>query len=106
MSGEGILTYLKDGAEVFTTQSWENALNFIPAKSYPGCSKTVMQSKNRPAIFIPDELTGKKGIFIHEGKNQLWSEGCICIEKQFMDQLLNSVSGELGAITVTVSFAG
>ena len=102
MSGEGKLSYWKDDDLVLETTSWEDPTNLIPTRTYTDCSKTTMIQKKREAIFLPDEQTGKKGIFLHEGRNQLWSDGCICIEKEKMDQILASVSNEKGAITVTV----
>lgn len=102
MSGEGTLSYLKDRETIFETACWEDATNLIPAKEYTGCSKTTMVEKQKEAIFLPDDQTGKKGIFIHEGRNQLWSDGCICIVHEMMNELIASVSSEKGSITVLV----
>lgn len=102
MGGEGILTYHSPPAAGITTKSWEHAGNLIPPKVYTGCSKTTMASRGWPAIYIPDEQTGKKGVFIHKGESQSWSEGCICISRKEMERLLEMVPSDVGAITVEV----
>lgn len=103
MNGEGILRLHSPPAAEISAKSWEHAGNLIPAKVYTGCSKTKMASRGWPAIYIPDDQTGKKGIFIHKGESQSWSEGCICIAEAEMNELLALISGEAGAITVEVS---
>lgn len=102
MSGEGTLSYHNPPAVVIETKSWEHAGNLIPAKIYTGCSKTIMDKRGWPAIFIPDDQTCKKGIFIHKGESQSWSDGCICITEKEMKKLLDIVPSENGAITVEV----
>lgn len=61
-----------------------------------------MASRGWAAIYIPDEQTGKQGIFIHKGESQSWSEGCICVSQNEMAKLLDVISSEPGAITVEV----
>ena len=102
MSGEGTLSYYKNGTRILSTTSWEHAGNLIPPKVYSNCSKTQMASSGRPAIYLPDEQTGKTGIFIHAGVSQSNSEGCICIHPTQMEQLLSNVSSQNGAITIEV----
>lgn len=102
MSGEGTLTYNAPPEAGIITKSWEHAGNLIPPKVYTGCSKTTMASRGWQAIYIPDEQTGKQGIFIHKGESQSWSEGCICISENEMNKLLDIIPIETGAITVEV----
>lgn len=51
--------------------------NVIADGVYTKCSLTKMASKKRDGIYIPDEQTGKIGIFLHFGRDASWSEGCI-----------------------------
>ncbi|WP_271439631.1 hypothetical protein [Pontixanthobacter luteolus] len=104
MSGEGMLTYLRDGSEILCTKSWEHAGNLIPAKKYTG-SKTTMASKGWPAIYLPDSQTGKNGIFIHKGKSQSWSEGCICIDGAEIKKILAHLPSDVGAVTINVAYS-
>lgn len=62
-----------------------------------------MALKGKEAIYIPDEQTNKRGIFVHEGENQLWSEGCICITKPKMDELLRNIPKEEDVITIKIN---
>jgi len=103
MTGEGVLTLENDGDEILSTKSWEHAGNLIPPKTYTGCSKTTMANSGRPGIYLPDEQTGKTGIFIHAGTSQSNSKGCICIQPDQMQKLLANVPSQNGAITVVVT---
>jgi hypothetical protein len=102
MSGEGTLTYETLVGISISTKCWEHAGNLIPAKVYINCSKTKMVTNGWNAIYIPDKQTGKKGIFIHKGKSQSWSKGCICIAEEEMNNLLTMVPDEKESIVVEI----
>lgn len=94
------------------TQCWWDPEIKIEAGVYAKCSKTRMQTKTdsvtgekRPGIFLPDAVapdTGKKTIFIHEGKDSSWSDGCIVLNRNDMIRLWNEISPSNG-FNVTVS---
>lgn len=103
VSGNGVLKFIKDGKTLIETPSFEHGGNMIPAKKYIKCSKTRMVEKDWEAIYIPDEQTGKNGIFIHKGESQSWSEGCICITEAEMEKLLKIVPQTLESITIFIN---
>ncbi|MCZ6836276.1 MAG: DUF5675 family protein [Planctomycetota bacterium] len=76
------------GAKISTTCWWDmnNKKGRIPAGTYKGCSATQMATKKYDAIFIPN-VSGWKGIFIHQGKGPKASKGCIVIAKSEMMKL-------------------
>ena len=76
-SDSGRLSFYVDGARKFVTLCWWAANNRIDAKTYTGCSATLMATKRYKAVYLPDEQTGKKGIFIHPGVRPKDSQGCI-----------------------------
>lgn len=102
MSGVGMLSYFKNGTRIIHTKTWEHAGNLIPPKVYNGCSKTQMSTSGRTAIYMPDEQTGKVGIFIHSGVSQSNSEGCICIHPNQMENLLSETPSQNGSITIEI----
>lgn len=85
----------KDGAlaQVFRTTCWWAKDNVIPSGRY-GAVKTRMASKpdsepkdkpkeqrpRRPGLLLKD-VPGHEEIFVHEGKDASWSEGCIVIAR-------------------------
>src|SRR5688572_30319203 len=75
----GKLTFTVDGTDQFTTDCWWDPDNAIPAKTYTDCSTTLMASKGYKSVYLPDEQTGKKGIFVHPGTKPEHSDGCIVI---------------------------
>ncbi len=46
----------------------------------------------REGIYLPNEQTGKKGIFIHYGKNPSWSDGCIVVVEPEMLKIYNAIT--------------
>lgn len=102
MSGNGTISLFHQNKEVFNSHCFEHAGARIPARTYVNCSKTTMSERGWPAIYIPDDQTNRKGIFIHKGDSQSWSEGCICVPVSEIDNLLNLLPSKVGAITVEV----
>lgn len=100
---EGRLDFSGGGIEVSTT-CWWNPDRRIAARTYLECSKTRMATRTdsvtgerRPGIFLPTAVapdTGQSTIFIHEGKNASWSDGCIVINRDEMMRLWNAISPE------------
>lgn len=74
---QGKLTFKTLGKEVFTTDCWWDPAVRIPAKTYFGCSTTIMASKKMRSVYLPDEQTGRTGIFIHPGSGPKHPDGCI-----------------------------
>ena len=95
-TGSGSLSY-HHGDVTIDTPCWYQLKNPIPEKRYTGCSATHMCTKKnskgerREGIFIPDEQTGRQGIFIHMGTDCSWSEGCIVIEESKMLRIWSSI---------------
>jgi hypothetical protein len=81
----------KDSGEIsfnnITAKCWFEPNNKIEAKLYTDCSLTTMYRKGRAGIYIPNEQTGKNGIFIHYGESAHWSEGCIVTGHEMMTAL-------------------
>ena len=107
-TGSGRLNYRHSNISVDTT-CWFQLKNPIPEKRYTGCSATHMQTKKnsqggrREGIYIPDEQTGREGIFIHMGTDCSWSEGCIVIEEIEVLKIWNSIESKDAAnVTVVV----
>lgn len=95
--GTGILTYKYDAVSV-NTACWFELAYPIPAKKYIRCSATHMQTKKnskgqkREGIYLPDNQTNRRGIFIHMGINSAWSDGCIVIKEEEMLKIWNSIN--------------
>ncbi len=111
LKGTGTLTYTFGTVSVSTT-CWFEQANPIPAKRYTGCyathmnSKTNSKGKKREAIYLPDEQTGRGGIFIHMGNSAAWSEGCIVIKEAQVIKMWNSIHPkETNNVTVIVKNA-
>ncbi len=96
------------------TTCWWDAKNRIPGGTYADCSKTRMATKTdsvtgeaRPGIFLPSAVapdTGKATIFIHEGKDPSWSDGCLVIERAQMMRLWNAIQpADARNVTVEVT---
>ena len=105
---EGTPRFWGPGSYLETT-CWWKLDNEIPAKTYTDCSATTMRKKlnslglPREAIYIPDEQTGKNGIFIHYGKNASWSDGCIVIVEKEMLKIYKAIKEKNGKnVTVVV----
>lgn len=86
----------------FETRCWWDPKNVIPAKTYTGCSTTTMKMKKHHAVYLPDEQTGKKGIFIHPGASPKDSTGCIVIAKDKIEAIYRTVPRNEKNITVKV----
>lgn len=81
-AGQGTITF-----QGTTKSCWEDVSNLIPAKTYVGCQAAYMAKKGRKAVAIPNEQTGKNGIYIHEGYSPDWSEGCIVTDPDLVDRM-------------------
>jgi len=106
--GTGTLTY-KHGSISINTTCWFEFASPIPAKKYIGCSATHMQTKKnskgqkREGIYLPDDQTNRRGIFIHMGISSAWSDGCIVIKETKILKIWNSISPKDGGnITIIV----
>ena len=103
---KGILRFIIDGVEQFSTDCWEDPGNLIPNKDYHSCSATIMASKGYKSIFLPDDQTGKKGIFIHQGGSPTDSDGCIVCAKSRVEQIYDAITPKDGrnvAVRITTS---
>lgn len=100
---DGDLRFFVDDQQRFATPCWEDAEKLIPAKTYTGCSTTTMASKGHKAVFLPDEQTGRRGIFIHPGSRPADSEGCIVADRQRVEEIYNTVPRDQRNIVVIVS---
>ena len=111
----GRLTFSHGGVMVSTTCWWDPG-NAIGTGNYTACSKTRMATKRdsvtglqRPGIFLPSAVsprTGRTEIFIHEGRDPSWSDGCIVIDRDEMMRMWNHIEPSDGMnVTVRVSDA-
>ena len=103
------MTY-SNGSVYVNTSCWFELQNPILAKTYTGCSATHMMSKKnshgkpREAVYLPDNQTNRRGIFIHMGNNAAWSKGCIVIKESELLKIWNSIQPkETPNITVIVN---
>ena len=74
----------------------------IPAGTYSGGSATVMETKGYQAVEIPN-VTGFKGIFIHQGSSPGFSDGCIVTPKENIVTLWKTIPKDQHNITIIVS---
>lgn len=110
----GRLKFTSGSVSVDTTCWWDPEVR-IGAANYAGCSKTRMDSKTdtvtgekRPAIYLPQAVvpgTGNRTIFIHEGRDATWSDGCIVIDRAEMLKLWTAIAPMDGR-NVTVNVTG
>ena len=110
----GRLKFASGAISVDTTCWWDPEVR-IAAANYAGCSKTRMDSKTdsvtgekRPAIYLPQAVvpgTGNRTIFIHEGRDSTWSDGCIVIDRAEMLKLWTAIAPMDGR-NVTVNVTG
>jgi len=75
----------------------------IPAQQYTGCSTTVMATKQFKPVYLPDQQTGKKGIFIHQGSKPEHSDGCIVIAQDKIKTIFDTVPRDKQNVLVSVS---
>lgn len=99
----GTLKFFIDGNLDQETECWENPENLIPAKTYTGCSTTIMADKGYESVFLPNEQTGKVGIFIHRGGNPGDSDGCIVCSSSVVSRIYSVVPHNSHNVTVEVS---
>lgn len=101
---KGILKFFVDGTVKQETTCWEDPAKLIAAKTYTGCSTTIMAKKQYESVYLPDEQTGKKGIFIHPGSNPGDSDGCIVCARAVVHYIYITVNPHDGKnVTVEVS---
>lgn len=108
----GNLEFSSGSVSLNETCYWDPNVK-IASRTYVGCSKTRMKSKKdsvtgelRPGIFLPDAVvpgTDNHSIFVHEGKDPSWSDGCIVLDRDRMMSMWNEISPSDGMnITVKV----
>jgi hypothetical protein len=110
----GRLKFASGAVTVDTTCWWDPEVT-IAAANYAGCSKTRMDSKTdsvtgekRPGIYLPQAVVpgnGQHTIFIHEGRDASWSDGCIVIDRAEMLKLWTAITPMDGR-NVTVNVTG
>lgn len=100
---KGKLSFYIDGVKQFTTHCWENPTNLIKAKKYTGCSTTEMDTDKKEAVYLPNEQTGKEGIFIHQGSKPEDSKGCIVCTRSRVLEIYNEVPRNKHNIDVVVN---
>lgn len=88
--------------EQFEVDCWEAPDNLIPAKTYTGCSTTLMATKQFKSVYLPDDQTGKTGIFIHQGSSPSDSDGCIVASKLRVEEIYDTVPRDAANMTVVV----
>jgi|GEM_PF-2485416 len=110
----GTLTFSNHSTQISTTCWWDPS-NRIAAGTYTRGSATLMHTKTDPldptkkrkGVYLPDAKspqTGNADIFIHEGKNASWSDGCIVIERSEMERLWAAIEPKDGFnVTVVVT---
>lgn len=98
----GKLTFFIDGTKKLETQCWWRAKDPIPAKTYTGCSTTIMEEKRLKAVFLPNDQTGRVGIFIHAGSKPEHSEGCIVCSREVVEKIFDIVPNDKKQMTVEV----
>jgi hypothetical protein len=86
----GKLTYEGDQVRGLVTGCWFDPHAHIPARTYPGCSATMMHTKQLPGIFIPN-IPGFTGVFVHEGSSPKDSKACIVIERDKLKKVLADI---------------
>lgn len=105
-SDSGTLAFfVREGGKLkkkFQTKCWWDPKNVIPAKTYTGCSTTIMEMNRHKAVYLPNKQTGKKGIFIHPGSSPHDSAGCIVIGKKYIETIFRIVPKNKRNITVKV----
>jgi len=106
--GTGTLTFIY-GDITINTKCWFEIKNPLLAKTYTRCSATHMMNKRnsmgqpREAIYLPNEQTNRKGIFIHMGNSPAWSEGCIVIKEPELLNIWNAITPKNSKnVTITV----
>lgn len=107
----GTLSFNNGSIEILTTCWWDPNVKIRPG-TYTECSATRMNSKTdsvtglkRPGIFLPTAVapdTGKNTIFIHEGKDAGWSDGCIVLSRDEMMKMWNSIEKNQRNVIVKV----
>ncbi len=108
----GKLEFSSGSVSLNETCYWDPNVK-IAAGTYVNCSKTRMTSKKdsvtgelRPGIYLPDAVvpgTDNHSIFIHEGKDASWSDGCIVLDRTKMMKMWNELQPNDGRnVTVKV----
>lgn len=108
----GKLAFSSGSVSINETCFWDPDVK-ITSGTYLKCSKTRMKSKKdsvtgelRPGVYLPDAVvpgTDNHSIFIHEGKDSSWSDGCIVLDREKMMEMWNEITPSDGNnITVKV----
>ena len=112
---EGILRFRVPGVSVQTPCWWDPEVVVDPGV-YLNCAATHMTNKKdtvtgqpRPGIWLGMQVPVNegqrqaRGIFIHEGKNAGWSDGCIIIRREEVLKIFNALPFDERVATVRVS---
>jgi hypothetical protein len=102
-SDTGRLSFYVNDERKFVTPCWWAADNPIDAKTYTGCSTTLTATKGYRAVYLPDEQTGKVGIFVHQGAGPQHSDGCIVCARSKVAEIYDTVPRNGRNITVVVT---
>jgi len=110
-TNSGTVIFEGNGVRVNSVCWWDPKVK-IRAGTYTECSATRMNSKTdsvtglkRPAIFLPTAVapdTGNNTIFIHEGKDANWSDGCIVLAREDFMQIWNVIEKDKKNVVVQV----
>ncbi len=110
-SSQGTLKFNEKGVAIESDCWWDPNVK-IASGIYNDCSATRMTNKldsvtgqKRPAIFLPTATapdTGKNSIFIHEGKDPSWSDGCIVLPRDEMMRMWNVIEKNEKNVTIQV----
>ncbi|MEP5764870.1 MAG: hypothetical protein ABJ308_09755 [Halieaceae bacterium] len=108
----GTLKFNEGGVLVDSTCWWDPDVKVL-AGTYTQCSATRMSTKTdsvtglkRPGIFLPTAVapdTGNNTIFIHEGKDASWSDGCIVLNRDDMMRMWNAIEKDSQNVTVQIA---
>lgn len=105
-SGSTGVLYFHDATQKMDFPCRWDPNNRISPGAFPRCSRTMMATKNRPAIHMPGAtLHGRpnNNIFIHRGRDESWSDGCFVLDDDHMSQLLAAIpDADAFNITITV----
>lgn len=95
--GAGVVTLFVDGLQHAKGTSLESPAPElrIEAKSYSKCSATWLAGKRSPGVFIPDDQTQRKGIFIRESSAKD-PRGSIALPNEDMTAIWEAISPKDG----------
>lgn len=99
-SGTGTLMLWQGTEEILSTGCREDTGNCIAPKKYTRCSATKTSRGQKPAIYLPNEQTGRDGIFVRAATNAS-PDGAIFVDQDAMKRIYASIKPK-NARNVTV----